>query len=233
MTEKKIRILLVEDENTLREAIKLNLELEDYEVVAVETGLKGIETFDNQRFNVVILDVMLPEMDGFSVCEQIRLKNTTIPIMFLTAKNTQNDKLEGLKRGADDFMTKPFNLEEFLLRVKVLIKHSLKGSEQEEQLTIFEFGNNKVNFSTYEAKGVKKPFNLSYKEAMLLKLLIEKKGQVVSREEILSSVWGYDVYPSTRTIDNFISSFRKYFEINPKQPKHFLSVRSVGYKFID
>lgn len=227
-----IRILVVEDELSLREGIKLNLELEDYEVICAETGIEALNIFDNQRFNVLILDVMLPEMDGFALCEQIRLKNATIPIMFLTAKNTQGDKLEGLKKGADDFMTKPFNLEEFLLRVKVLVKHSLKGSEKEKSLNVYNFGDNKIDFSTYEAIGVNGKFNLSHKEAMLLKLLIERRGQVVPRAEILSSVWGYDVYPSTRTIDNFISSFRKYFEQNPKKPNYFFSVRSVGYKFV-
>lgn len=227
-----IRILLVEDETSLREGIQLNLEMEDYEVVSAETGVEALQLFDSQRFNIVVLDIMLPEMDGYAVCEQIRLKNSSIPILFLTAKNAISDKLEGLKKGADDFMTKPFNVEEFLLRIKVLIKHSLKGSEQEKQLTIFEFGKNKIDFATYEAQGIHKTINLSFKEAKLLKLLIERRGEVVSREEILSSVWGYDVYPSTRTIDNFISSFRKYFEEAPKQPKHFLSVRSVGYKFV-
>ncbi|MCL4119511.1 UNVERIFIED_CONTAM: hypothetical protein GTU68_014415 [Idotea baltica] len=227
-----IRILVVEDELSLREGIQLNLELEGYEVITAEDGVEALQIFEQQRFNVIILDVMLPEMNGFSVCEKIRLKDDTIPVMFLTAKNAITDKLEGLKKGADDFMTKPFNLDEFLLRVKVLVKHSLKTTNDGKQLLVYTFGENNVNFSTYEAKGVTGKFNLSHKEAMLLKLLIERKGQVVPREEILSSVWGYDIYPSTRTIDNFISAFRKYFEENPKQPNYFFSVRSVGYKFV-
>ena len=230
--EENIRILVVEDELSLREGIQLNLELEGYEVITAENGVEGLQYFEKQRFNVVILDVMLPEMDGFAICEKIRLKNDTIPVMFLTAKNAITDKLEGLKKGADDFMTKPFNLEEFLLRVKVLVKRSMNLNNEGKQLLVYSFGNNKVNFSTYEANGVSGKFNLSHKEAMLLKLLIERKGKVVPREEILSSVWGYDIYPSTRTIDNFISAFRKYFEDNPKQPNYFFSVRSVGYKFV-
>lgn len=226
------RILLVEDEEHLSEAIKMNLELEGYEVVTADNGLKAIKYFKEQRFNMVILDIMLPEIDGLEVCEKIRLENMDIPILFLTAKDTTSEKIEGLKKGADDYMTKPFNLEEFLLRVRILMKHSYKGTQADQEIKSFSFGSNEVNFVTYEANCKKGNINLTKKEVKLLKLLIDRTGEVVSREQILQFVWGYDVYPSTRTIDNFILSFRKYFEEDPRQPRHFHSVRGIGYKFI-
>ncbi|NNC94500.1 MAG: response regulator transcription factor [Chitinophagales bacterium] len=228
-----IRILLVEDEATLRDGISMNLELEGFEVVTAVTGKQAIKKFGEQRFNMVILDVMLPEMDGFEVCEQIRLTNMDVPILFLTAKDSSNDKINGLKLGADDYLTKPFNVEELLLRVKVLVKHSLKGTEQESELKSYKFGDNVVNFTTYEAINSDGNLNLTKKETMLLKLLIDRKNEVVSRQQILQFVWGYDVFPSTRTIDNFILAFRKYFEPDPKNPTFFHSVRGVGYKFVD
>lgn len=225
------RILLAEDEEHLRDNIKMNLEMEDYEVVAVTNGVDALHKFRDQRFNLVILDVMMPEMDGLEVCEQIRLEDVTMPVLFLTAKDASQDIVAGLKKGADDYLTKPFNLEELLLRVKALIKRGLTDKEKEETLHTYAFGANKVNFLTYEAIGNPGTFVLTRKELKLLKLLIERKNEVVSRQQILQYVWGYDVYPSTRTIDNFILSFRKYFEEDPKQPIYFHSVRGVGYKF--
>ena len=226
------RILLAEDEKSLREGITLNLELEGYEVEAVSDGLQAVKTFQKERFTLIILDVMMPEMNGFEVCEKIRLTESETPILFLTAKDTSQDRITGLKVGADDYLTKPFNLEELLLRVKVLIKHSLKGREKVNELENFKFGNNSINFTTFVANTSNGDINLTSKESQLLKLLIDRKNEVVSRNQILKYVWGYDVYPSTRTIDNFILSFRKYFEENPRKPKFFHSVRGVGYKFV-
>ncbi len=225
-----MRILLVEDEENISEVVKLNLEMDDYEVVHTDNGREAIKLFHEQHFDLLILDVMLPEIDGFQICEQVRLTNLDVPIIFLTAKDTAPDRITGLKKGADDYLTKPFNLEELLLRVQNLIKRSAKvpGNTPE----IYDFGENQINFKTYEARGVKGEFNLTKKEAMLLKLLIDRKNEVVSRQQILQSVWGYDVYPSTRTIDNFILSFRKYFEKDPRNPVYFHSVRGIGYKFI-
>lgn len=211
----------------------MNLELEDYEVVTAGEGKSALRYFDEQAFHLVILDVMLPEIDGFAICEQMRLRNEHIPIMFLTAKDTGKDKIEGLKKGADDYLTKPFNLEEFLLRVKALVKRGLRQGDDADRLSVYSFGDNEVNFSTYEAIGRKGSFTLTKKEVALLKLLIERKNKVVSRQEILQIVWGYDVFPSTRTIDNFILNFRKNFEQDPRQPVYFLSVRGVGYKFAE
>ena len=228
----KYRILLAEDEPSLNETIRLNLELEGYKVTSVTDGKSALKTFKSERFNLVILDVMMPEMEGFTVCESIRLENNSVPILFLTAKNTGADRVQGLKLGADDYLSKPFNLEELLLRVQNLLKRSTNAIVSiPSKITI---GGKSVDFISQEitsTDGKKTP--LTKKEFMLLKLLVERKNEVVSREHILETVWGYDIYPSTRTIDNFIVSFRKYFEVDPANPEYFVSVRGVGYKFVD
>ena len=225
------RILLVEDEAHLRDVIRLNLDLEGYDVTSVNNGKSALEEVEGKRFDLVLLDIMLPEIDGFKVCESIRLRNMKVPILIISAKGGSQDKIQGLKLGADDYLAKPFNLEELLLRVKNLLKRAdpIGASSQVEQ---YQFGNNVVDFSSYQimtSKGLKKL--LSKREIMLLRLLIDRRNSVVSREQILESVWGYDVYPSTRTIDNYILAFRKYFEENPKSPKYFISIRGIGYKF--
>ncbi len=227
------RILLVEDEEHLLEAIKLNLELEGYHVSTATDGRKALKIFKEERVNLVILDVMLPELDGFQVAETIRLDNAEVPILFLTAKNTSEDRVTGLKKGADDYLTKPFNLEELILRVGILVRRGLK-SEEKKSLNTYTIGDKVINFGNYELKNADGSItSLTKKETMLLKLLVERKGEAVSRELILETVWNYDVYPSTRTIDNFILAFRKYFEPDSKHPIHFHSIRGVGYKYTD
>lgn len=226
-----MRILLVEDEVNIRNVVKLNLEMEDYEVVTSDNGREALKFFHGQHFDLLVLDVMLPDLDGFQICEQVRLTNMDVPIIFLTAKDTPEDRIAGLKKGADDYLTKPFNLEELLLRVHNLLKRSSKTGEITPE--IVNFGNNTINFLTYEADCKKGKITLTKKEALLLKLLIDRKNEVVSRQQILQSVWGYDVYPSTRTIDNFVLSFRKYFEDDQSNPVYFQSIRGVGYKFVE
>ena len=228
------RILLVEDEESLRDAIKVNLELEGYSVDVAGDGKKAVHNSKAKYYDLIILDVMLPEMDGFAVCEAIRLENTQVPILFLTAKSAGEDRVLGLKKGADDYLTKPFNLEELLLRVNNLIKRSVQSRDPQAIVDEYKIGSNKINFITYQIITENMEIiPLTKKEILLLKLLIERKNQVVSRETILNRVWGYDVYPTTRTIDNFILKFRKYFEPDPHNPKYFHSVRGVGYKFIE
>ncbi len=232
MPDKKFSILLVEDEENLQEALKLNLELEGYEITGAYDGAEALQAVQKEYFNLIILDVMLPEIDGITVCETIRLSNPDIPILILSAKNSSADRVLGLKKGADDYLTKPFNLEELLLRVNNLIKKSERLSSKEPIPDVYEFGKNKIDFKASEAftKSGEK-VTLTKKEIMLLKLLIENKNEVVTREKILQVVWGYNVYPTTRTIDNFILNFRKYFEEDSRDPKYFHSVRGVGYKF--
>ncbi|MFM2326420.1 MAG: hypothetical protein RIR31_622 [Bacteroidota bacterium] len=231
---KKFSILLVEDEENLHEALKLNLELEGYEITGAFDGAEALKAVQHEYFNLIILDVMLPEIDGLTVCETIRLQNTDIPILILSAKNSSADRISGLKKGADDYLTKPFNLEELLLRVNKLIKKSERINTREPLADVYQFGENKIDFKGLEgfSKSQQK-ISLTKKEVMLLKLLIENKNEVVTREKILQAVWGYNVYPTTRTIDNFILNFRKYFEEDSRNPKYFHSVRGVGYKFTE
>ncbi|NND08122.1 MAG: response regulator transcription factor [Saprospiraceae bacterium] len=224
-----MRILLVEDERSLQDAIALNLRLEGYDVVTTGNGREALDLYRSQHFDLLLLDIMLPDMDGFGICEQIRLDDSKVPIIFLTAKDTPLDRVQGLKIGADDYINKPFNLEELLLRIKNLLKRT--NPQMEAALQSFSFGDYWVDFNNYKAKTITGEIGLTKKETMLLKLLIDRRNDVVSRQDILQTVWGYDVFPSTRTIDNFILSFRKYFEENPKVPKYFKSVRGVGYKF--
>ncbi|MBS1643826.1 MAG: response regulator transcription factor [Bacteroidetes bacterium] len=233
-TPSKASLLVVEDEESLREALKLNLELENYEVSVAVTGPEALKAVKNEFFDLIILDIMLPEMDGLAVCETIRMQHNNVPILFLSARNSGADRVEGLRMGGDDYMTKPFNLEELLLRVDKLIAKNRKIREPHTVANIFEFNKCRIDFSAHEC--LDKDGNvqeLSKKEAALLKLLIEHKGEVVSRDHILQVVWGYNVYPTTRTIDNFILNFRKYFEQDSRNPEHFHSVRGIGYKFTE
>jgi two-component system alkaline phosphatase synthesis response regulator PhoP len=229
-----ISILLVEDEENLHEALKLNLELEGYEVSSAYDGLSAVKAVQQEYFDLVILDIMLPGMDGLTVLESIRIQHNEVPILILSAKNSSADRVTGLKKGADDYLTKPFNLEELMLRVHKLIQKNKKLKDKDTIGDTYQFGSNKIDFRAQEATthdGQK--IQLSKKEAMLLKLLIENKNEVVPREKILQTVWGYNVYPTTRTIDNFILSFRKYFEEDSRNPKYFHSVRGVGYKYAE
>jgi two-component system alkaline phosphatase synthesis response regulator PhoP len=226
------RILLVEDESHFLEAITLNLELEGYEVIQAIDGKQGYKYFKSAKFDLIILDLMLPHIDGLTLCKNIRLENTHVPIIMLTAKGSNQEKVEGLKSGADDYITKPFNLEEFLLRVQSLLRRSSSGTVKNSVPDIIAIGNKTINFLTYEVNGANaEVVVLSKKEVQLLKLLVDKENEVVSRDTILEEIWGYEIYPTARTIDNFILNLRKYFEENPKEPKHFHSIRGVGYKF--
>ena len=230
----KANILLVEDEENLHETIKLNFELEGYEVTSAFDGSQALQAIANEYFDLIVLDIMLPEIDGISVTENVRLNNIETPILILSAKNSSNDRVLGLKKGADDYLTKPFNLEELLLRVDKLIEKNKRLKTKTQLNDIYNFGNNTIDFKAQVAHSFNnQKIDLSKKEVMLLKLLIENKNEVVNREKILQMVWGYNVYPTTRTIDNFILNFRKYFEADPKEPKHFCSARGVGYKFVE
>jgi two-component system, OmpR family, alkaline phosphatase synthesis response regulator PhoP len=232
MPDRKTSILLVEDEENLHEALKLNLELEGYDVTSAFNGASALKAVQSEYFDLIILDVMLPEMDGINVTETVRISNNDVPILILSARNSSADRVLGLKKGADDYLTKPFNLEELLLRVNKLINKNKKLLDKTSVGDVYHFGGNSIDFKAQEAKKNNgERIQLSKKETMLLKLLIENKNEVVPREKILQAVWGYNVYPTTRTIDNFILNFRKYFEEDSRNPKYFHSVRGVGYKY--
>lgn len=225
-------ILLVEDEEHLQEALQLNLQMEGYDVTIAGDGAKALSWVAQAHFDLIIMDVMLPEIDGISVTETIRLTNREVPILMLSARDSSDYRITGLRKGADDYLTKPFHLEELLLRIGKLIEKNTK----QKQVTSFpeklEFGGNVLDFSLRQAITFRgETLQLTKKEWLLLRLLLENKGEVVAREKILQMVWGYQVYPNTRTIDNFILNFRKYFEEDSKQPRYFHSVRGIGYRF--
>jgi two-component system alkaline phosphatase synthesis response regulator PhoP len=225
------RILLVEDEESLMEVLALNLSLENFEVSKATTGNKALKLIKD-NFDLIILDVMLPEVNGFDICEIIR-KESEVPILFISAKGTSNDRIKGLRIGADDYLVKPFHLDEFLLRVKNLINRFTKKTNSVAIDDFFTFGNNfSINFKTFEIESNIGKVTLSKREIELLKLLTSKKNEVVSRDEILNSLWSESSSPNSRTIDNYILNLRKHFEKNPKSPQYFLSIRGVGYKFV-
>jgi two-component system alkaline phosphatase synthesis response regulator PhoP len=224
------RLLLAEDTASLRQMLSLNLRGEGHKVVEVDNGTDALDALRNQRFAAAILDVMMPGMDGFAVCRTARLEGIDTPVLFLTARNEGSDRVEGLRLGANDYLGKPFLMEELLLRLDRLMDQT--PSDAWTQLRQASIGSGSVDFVAFEARGFDGTMRkLSRREAMLLKLLIGREGEVVSREDILQLVWGYDILPSTRTIDNFILAFRKTFERDPKAPVHFHSIRGVGYKF--
>jgi two-component system alkaline phosphatase synthesis response regulator PhoP len=222
------RIYLVEDEAVLLDSIKLNLEYDGYEVIGIKSGT---EAFDNAKdlgeSDLVILDVMLPGYNGIQVCKEIR-KWSDVPILFLSAKGTTPDRVVGLKAGGNDYLPKPFDLEELLLRVKILLSIQLKSTAQ----NIFTIGSKSINFQTFEVSDSQEKHILTFskREVDLLRLFSVNVGRVVSRDEILDAIWGLDKFPTPRTIDNYILSFRKIFEIDPKEPQFFHSIRGVGYK---
>lgn len=225
------RILLVEDEESLRETLAMNLEGEGYEVVAAASGMEALQCFRGQQFHLVILDVMLPGMSGMEVCSAMRLDDQDLPILMLTARDAPEDRIEGLRTGASDYLGKPFHLEELLLRMANLLRRQ-EGTERSSPVGgVFQFGDNTIDFDAYTARTPQGEVSLTRKEWALLRLLVERRGEVVSRQQILQIVWGYDILPSTRTIDNFLLNFRKYFEEDPRHPRWFHAVRGVGYRF--
>ncbi len=224
------RILLVEDEASLRGTLKLNLELEGYSVTVAQTGPEALDRLRGAHFDAIIMDVMLPGIDGFSVVETVRLEGNAVPVLFLTARNSAPDRIRGLRTG-DDYLAKPFDLTELLLRLAKLVTRASTPAPSALG-TRYAFAGGTIDFSSYEATGPHgQARQLTQREALLLRLLVERSGEVVSREEILRKVWGYNVFPTTRTVDNFIVAFRKYFGDDPRQPRHFHSIRGVGYKF--
>ncbi len=225
-----MRVLLVEDENNLRKIVRLNLELENYEVIEAENGKIAKEKLENEYFDIIILDIMLPYLNGIDILRFLSINNHETPVIITSAKDTSSDRILGLKSGADDYLTKPYEIEELLLRMTKLLNPKKKNRSLKKDT--YSFGSNKINFKSFIGQHHDQIFKLSQKEVQLLKLLISKENEVVPRHEILKAVWGYDVFPSTRTIDNFVSALRKHFEDDPKNPKFIHSVRGVGYKFV-
>jgi len=226
------KILLVEDDPHLAKGLRFNLEREGYEVFLVDNGASALDQLRGKDFDLIVLDLMLPGLGGLEVARTIRETNIRFPILMLTAKSSKKDKEIGLEAGADDYLTKPFHLPELLLRIKGILRRSEWYQEPVHDQDIFRFSKMWINFRTGKVKGVDGEFYLTTKEALVMKLLVGKKGDVVSREELLEKVWGYDPQTETRTVDNFISRLRKYFEKRPQKPVHILTVREKGYQFV-
>ncbi|MFM8314342.1 MAG: response regulator transcription factor [Deltaproteobacteria bacterium] len=224
------RICLVEDDPTIRELVSEKLIKKGYSVDSFERA-EDVKSSKDLGWELYILDVMLAgESSGLELCDYLKKIEPTLPILILSALSEPHDRIEGLKVGADDYLTKPFEMEELLLRVEGMLKRRSWYSSLPANLSIFEWDDCSVDFVKFEGRKGNDVFSLSQKECMLMKLLVEKENQVVTRDEILNQVWGYDVFPSSRTVDNFIVRLRRYFD-NPGNPKYFHSIRGAGYKF--
>jgi len=235
---KDTRILVVEDERHIAEGLKLNLSFQGYAVKIATDGISAIQDWKSWQPDLIVLDLMLPGIDGFSVLRNIRLEDERVPILVLSAKTAPNDKVQCFSYGVDDYLQKPFNLDEFLLRVERLLK---RGSWSRSRENIepadssfgneYAFGNNRIDFNLATAHCRNEKIKLTEQEIKLIKLFVANKGKPLSRKKLLEIGWGYTGQTETRTVDNFIVRFRKYFEENPKKPRFFKSLRSVGYIF--
>ncbi len=225
------KILICEDEPSMRMGLKDNLEFENYEVDTAEDGETGLNKILDNQYDLIILDVMMPKMSGFDVCKSARKKGITTPIILLTAKGEEIDKVLGLELGADDYVTKPFSLRELLARIKAILRRGELTAKTVEDKDI-QIGNLLVNFGTYQAKVKNKEVQMSHKEFKILNYLWKKKNAAVSRDELLTEVWGFGETPTTRTVDNFILKLRQKIEKDLNHPQFILTVHGVGYKMV-
>ena len=224
-------ILLVEDDPNLADGLVMNLEAEGYQVLHLADGGLVMEQFRQGNFDLVLLDIMLPGVDGLTLCRRMREDGSTIPILFITARDQSDQVIEGLVAGGDDYITKPFNVAELMARIQGIFRRQAWLAAPEKQQDTFEFDGRRIDFRTFEAVGPGGTVVLTRKECMVLKYLVERPGEVVSRDQLLDAVWGYHIYPTTRTIDNFILRLRKIFEDDPGHPRIIETIRGVGYRF--
>lgn len=223
------RILVIEDDPAISKGLSDALHDEHYEVVTEEDGEKGFKFSQNENIALIILDLMLPSKNGIEICTDLRKKGISTPILMLTSKKEEMDKVLGLEVGADDYLTKPFSVRELLARVKALLR---RKQELIKDIEEYSFCSVHIDFKKQIALKKNKPIELSTTEFKILKYFIEHEGEVVSRDHLLDKVWGYDVFPTSRTVDNYILSIRKQIEDNPSEPKHLLTVPKAGYKFV-
>lgn len=227
----KSKILIVEDEETLAVGLEYNLSEEGYETIIAKNGKEALEIFENDRIDLIVLDIMLPFYDGFEITEIVRKKDPQIPILMLTAKTKNEDKLKGLELGVDDYLTKPFHLDELLLRIRGMLKRKTWYKKLTNNISIYKIGLSEINFQNLTCSRDGKDFQLTHSEIMILKYLIDKKGETVSRKELLENVWNISPEVETRTVDIFISRLRKHLEIDPTNPQYIKNVRGIGYIF--
>jgi len=223
------RILLIEDDPAIVRGLVDNLREEHYHVETESDGGKALQKAQKSQWDVLILDVMLPGMNGFEICKALRAGGSQVPILMLTARSEETDKVLGLEFGADDYLTKPFSVRELLARIKALLRRQSGLVTRIEETDI---GDVHVDFKKQEAYQGKKALEMSAKEFELLKYFVEREGLVISRDQLLNDVWGYESMPTTRTVDNYVLTLRKKFESTPSKPRHFLTIHTVGYKFI-
>ena len=229
------RVLVVEDDAHLAAGVMENLRAEGYEVESAGDGHAALAWLHEHSCGLIVLDVMLPGVDGLTVCRKLREQGNTTPVLFLTARGDPSDRVRGLEAGGDDYLAKPFHLAEFLARVRAIFRRWdwYRAASATAATAVLRFGGNEMDFRTFRARAWNgEGQELTEKEAMILKVLAEHPGEIVSREDLLERVWGYDVFPSTRTVDNFILRLRKRFERDPANPRHFLTVWGVGYRFL-
>ena len=224
------KILLIEDEPDLVKGLKLNLSDEGFDVDWAVNGVDGLRKAIDEAPDLIILDLMLPEMDGLEVCRRLRQKSINIPVIMLTAKGGEIDKVVGLEIGADDYMTKPFSIRELLARIKARLRHSEREVKPVPEL--YSFNDIKIDFARFKIMRKGKESDLTSLETDILKYFIIHRGEVVSRDDLLNKIWGYDKYPTTRTIDNHILKLRKKIEDDPSHPRYIISVYGGGYRFI-
>lgn len=228
MNEKKHVIAIVEDDESVRKSLVLNLELEGFQIVTAGDGEEGIKLVSDSKPDLIILDVMMPKKDGLQTCKELRNSGVSTPLILLTARSEEVDKVLGLELGADDYLAKPFGMRELVARVRAL----LRRTSTTEEVDTVQFDNVVIDFKAYKAERNQIALELSAREYRLLRYLIAKSGSVVTRDELLDEVWGYNSYPSTRTVDNHIARLRQKIEDNVESPRHILTVHGVGYKFV-
>jgi two-component system alkaline phosphatase synthesis response regulator PhoP len=224
-------ILVIEDDAGIRVVLQDALASQGYHVMAAEDGRKGLALARECKADLIILDVMLPFMDGFEICKAIRKEGITTPVMMLTVKDEELDKVLGLELGADDYVTKPFSLKEVTARIKALLR---RVEDYQNELSVYHFGDVELDFHKYESRKAGQNLDLTPLEFKILKLMVSKKGKVITRDEFLDAIWGVDnLSVSHRTVDSHVAHIRRKIEENPSIPKHILSVHSIGYKFVD
>ena len=226
----KYKILVVEDEPHMSRGLRDNLEFDGYEVTTADNGAVGLKTILAQPFDLILLDVMMPEMSGLDVCKKARAAGIETPIIFLTAKGEEIDKVVGLELGSDDYITKPFSVRELLARIKAVLRRKSPVAEKVKEHV--KVGKLTVNLSTFVAEDATGEVKMSHKEFAILKYLLEHKNQIISRHDLLENVWGYEETPTTRTVDNFIVKLRNKVEEDPNAPRVILTVHGTGYKLI-
>ena len=221
-------IAIIEDEELIRKSLVMNLELEGFKVITASDGEEGITLINQSKPDLIIMDVMMPRKDGLQACREIRMAGISTPLILLTARSSEVDKVLGLDLGADDYLAKPFGMLELIARVKALIRRIQRVTSVDE----IKFSDVIVDFKAYRALKNQQPIELSAREYRLLRYLVSKQGSVVTRDELLDEVWGYNSYPTTRTVDNHIARLRQKIETNIDEPQHILTVHGVGYKFV-